>query len=123
MPPSGAFQLGGSSKCVTFTMITDGLSDTILAGEKTVSIDSFGRGYLDCSTYDGDQPACSTRGGAVPTLSQSPRDSSYTFGSYHPGVCQFVFGDGHVEGIRVSISPDTLAMLLTINDGCVIPDY
>jgi hypothetical protein len=115
--------LGGRSKCVNFSNITDGLSNTILAGEKTVPVGGFGQGYLDCSTYNGDQPVCSTRGGPGSTLAQSPHEASYTFGSYHPGVCQFVFGDGSVHALRVSIDSDTLVKLLTINDGCVIPDY
>jgi prepilin-type processing-associated H-X9-DG protein len=108
---------------VTFTAITDGTSNTIMAGEKTVPLNSFGVGWLDCSTYNGDQPACSTRGGPNPTLSRSPWENSWTFGSYHPGICQFVFADGHVQALNVGISSDTLALLLTINDGCVIPDY
>jgi hypothetical protein len=115
--------LGGRAKCVTFNQITDGSSNTILAGEKTVPLDGFGRGWLDCSTYNGDQPACSTRGGPNPTLARSPREASYTFGSYHPWVCQFVFADGSVHAISVNIKPETLGMLMTINDGGVIPDY
>lgn len=39
------------------------------------------------------------------------------FGSYHPGVCNFVFGDGSVKALSVTILPEVLAALGQVNDG------
>ncbi len=56
----------------------------------------------------------------------SPTDDgpmSLGFGSYHPGTCPFVYCDGSVRALRVSINPVTLGLLACRNDGQVIPDY
>jgi prepilin-type processing-associated H-X9-DG protein len=104
--------------------ITDGTNCTILAGEKHVPIGYFGVGWLDNSTYNGDYLACYTRGASDSVgLAQSLDDPGWKFGSYHIWVCQFVFCDGHVEGIRHNIDPEILFLLVQRDDGQVIPDY
>jgi hypothetical protein len=104
--------------------ITDGLSTTILVGEKHVPIKQFGVGNLDSSTYNGDYPTCMTRGaGQGVGLAQSLDDPGWKFGSYHMAVCQFVFCDGSVRGLFHSIDPDVLFLLASRNDGKVIPEY
>ena len=40
---------------------------------------------------------------------------------YHPGVCQFVLGDGAVRAIAVSINTAVLGDLAARADGHVIP--
>jgi hypothetical protein len=45
------------------------------------------------------------------------------FGSYHPAVCQFVFGDGAVRALAVTIDPTALSLLANIADGQPTPDY
>jgi hypothetical protein len=118
----GAFQLGNVP--VPFSKITDGLSNTILAGEKHVPLGTFGVGYLDASIYNGDNlVSCTRPGGNGTGLAVSLKDPGWKFGSYHTAVCQFVMGDGRVIGLPTSISPDILGLLLVINDGQVIPDY
>jgi hypothetical protein len=108
---------------VCFAKITDGLSNTILAGEKHVPRGGFGVGWLDCSLYNGDSAPCSTRsGGNGFGLANSLDDKGWKFGSWHPHICQFVMADGSVRVIPVSISPDVLGMLCCRNDGQVIPD-
>jgi prepilin-type processing-associated H-X9-DG protein len=42
------------------------------------------------------------------------------FGSWHPGVCQFVFCDGSVRAIRTSIDTANLRRLAVRNDREVI---
>jgi prepilin-type processing-associated H-X9-DG protein len=39
------------------------------------------------------------------------------FGSYHAGVCQFVFGDGHVQALRVTTPERTQSLLVQRADG------
>ncbi len=81
---------------VRLTDITDGLSNTIFAGEKHVQFGKFGWGQLDCSIYNGDYWVCSSRsGGPNYGISQDIHDATVGFGSYHPAVVNFVFGDGH----------------------------
>jgi hypothetical protein len=57
----GPFQLG---KGLTFAAFTDGLSNTLLIGEKHVPLGKFGVGWWDCSIYNGDYNQCSTRAGS-----------------------------------------------------------
>lgn len=45
------------------------------------------------------------------------------FGSYHPGICQFVFCDGSVRGINVGVNIMTLTWLTIRNDGRVVGDF
>ena len=45
------------------------------------------------------------------------------FGSWHPGVSQFVFCDGSVKPIPNSIALATLELLAKRSDGQVIPEY
>src|SRR3954462_4283726 len=98
--------------------ITDGTHSTIMAGEKHVPRGQFGTGWLDNSAYNGDYPACYTRGaGQGVGLAQALDDPGWKFGSYHRAVCQFVFCDGHVEGIYHGINPDILGLLTKRDDG------
>ncbi|MDR1269962.1 MAG: DUF1559 domain-containing protein [Planctomycetaceae bacterium] len=60
-------------------------------------------------------------------LATGPNDLSYSgtdrnpndmpFGSYHPGICQFVLGDGSVRGVSVTTLPKILTRLSCVNDG------
>jgi prepilin-type N-terminal cleavage/methylation domain-containing protein len=120
---NGSFQILGRP-AVTFSSITDGLSNTIFMGEKHVPRSQFGRGPLDCSFYNGDYPICSCRGaGPNFPLATSLTDTRPLYGSYHPGICQFVLGDGSVRPIAVSVNPVTLGLLANPTDGQPLPDY
>ena len=54
----GPFQLGTGYRFADFT---DGLTSTLLVGEKQVAAGRHGVGWSDCSLYDGAFPQCSTR--------------------------------------------------------------
>ncbi len=123
-PPNGAFQCGSDGRAIRFEDITDGLSNTLFAGEKHVTLHKFGVGWLDCSLYNGDYPSCSCRsGGPDYPLATSPLEERALFGSYHPGICQFGFGDGSVRSLPNNIDPKVLGLLTDINDGQVIPNW
>lgn len=45
------------------------------------------------------------------------RNNNGAFGSYHPGVCNFVLGDGAVRGLSVTIPPESLANFGKVDSG------
>lgn len=112
----------GSKRTMTFTSIDilDGLSNTFFIGEKQVTKGAFGTGGLDCSTWNGDHGCAFRYAGAGATLARTPLDTGHVFGSYHPGICQFVMGDGRVISVRNSIDATTLGYLAARNDGQAI---
>jgi prepilin-type N-terminal cleavage/methylation domain-containing protein len=121
--PDGPF-VAGSYGRMTFASITDGLSNTIFVGEKHVPVGFFGQAVWDCSLYNGDYPSCNCRGaGPLSPLSQVPTDDILGFGSYHPGICQFVMGDASVRKLAVNTDPAILALLANPADGLPVPDF
>jgi prepilin-type processing-associated H-X9-DG protein len=113
---------------MTFGRITDGLSKTLLVGEKHIPY-----GNLDAqgSLYNGDnQNNCARVAGRHAPLAGNPTDRTNcrttsdcehcvcdNFGSWHAGICQFVFCDGHVTPLAIDIDPTTLDRLATRADG------
>jgi prepilin-type processing-associated H-X9-DG protein len=99
-----------------------GTSQTILLGEKHVPIGEFGRAESgDGSVYNGGRPANFARiGGPRHGLARSPEASldlrNPIFGSYHPGVCNFLMADGSVRGIAPGISGLVLGELIVRDD-------
>ena len=119
--------LGPQRSMTRFSNITDGLSNTLFFGEKHVRVKQFGNGNSegDGSVYNGDilAFACRPAGRSNP-LALGPTERFRTqFGSYHPSVCQFAFGDGSVRAIAVNISPSTLHALAQRDDGILTPDF
>ncbi|MCC9604319.1 DUF1559 domain-containing protein [Blastopirellula sp. JC732] len=112
----------GAPHGLAFRDVTDGTSNTMLVGEKHVDIARFGQGSAaDGGGYNGDNFNSMRFAGPGKTLSRSPHDTSVgIFGSYHPGICQFVFVDGSVRNIPVTINATTLGYLASRNDGEVV---
>ena len=107
-----------------FASIRDGTSNTIFVGEKHVPEDKFGTSAgMDASTYNPDNMERFARfAGPGYGLARSPKENVHiNFGSYHAGVCQFVFGDGSVRPLNNSLDTDVLRKLAVRNDGQVIP--
>jgi prepilin-type N-terminal cleavage/methylation domain-containing protein len=118
--------LGGWVSRTSFASITDGLSNTLLLGEKHLPYgDPKETGYSGDSIYSGNHPhAISRVAGPNNPLAQSPRDHyRLNFGSYHPGICQFTFADGSVRPLSVSIPASVLGLLANRSDGRAIPDF
>jgi prepilin-type N-terminal cleavage/methylation domain-containing protein len=112
------------------SMIEDGTSNTFLAGEKQIPSKMFGRLKVgDGPIYSGSWSAIPGRiAGLEDPLSRGPTDLTPSggavdgiwarkFGSWHPGVCQFVFCDGSTRMIRVNIDTESLRRLAVRNDG------
>jgi hypothetical protein len=120
----GAFSQSGGTCGETFASITDGLSNTLLVGEKHVPMKYFRQGPLDSSFYNGDNYLSHSRpAGPDYPLAQSVNELSPVFGSYHTAVVQFAFCDGSVRPLPRSISPVTLGLLAARDDDQPIPDY
>jgi hypothetical protein len=118
----------------SFADVTDGLSVTLLIGEKYVRPTEFGKETEgDNSIYNDDDTLTLARfaGRQTPGSIDRPLASSLTdnyrpeerFGSYHAGVCQFVLCDGSVRAIQNSINIDTLTRLAVRNDGLPVGDF
>ncbi len=127
------------SSNTTFQSISDGLSNTLLIGEKHVPITHLGIGLIiptgkyigDASIWNSDALENLGRcAGAAFPLALGPHDNDTdqlpnveNFGSWHTGVCQFVFCDGSVQVLQNSINPVILGYLSNRSDGNVIPNY
>ena len=112
--------------------VTDGTSHTFLVGEKHVPLSKFGQSgpsWGDGAIYNGDFPRNFSRIAGLPqfNLGQGPFDLSgpwhCKFGSYHPGICQFAFTDGHVTALGNSTNLTILNLLAVRNDGQIIDGY
>jgi prepilin-type N-terminal cleavage/methylation domain-containing protein/prepilin-type processing-associated H-X9-DG protein len=112
--------------------ITDGTSNTFLAGEKHVPQGALGRLKAgDGPAFSGAWTSYSGRvAGIEDPLGQGPQDISRSisgdgwwarkFGSWHTGVCQFVFCDGSVRAVKTSVDTTSLRRMAVRNDGEVV---
>jgi prepilin-type processing-associated H-X9-DG protein len=120
---------------MSFERITDGLSNTLLVGEKHIP---FGKLDAQGSLYNGDnQNNCARVAGRYAPLANTPADRTNcrtlnncencvcdNFGSWHVNICQFLFCDGHVSPLDVNIDATTLDRLATRADGeAMIGDF
>jgi prepilin-type N-terminal cleavage/methylation domain-containing protein/prepilin-type processing-associated H-X9-DG protein len=129
----GAFQMlnnwmvgapGGSTKPgKRLAQITDGTSNTFFIGEKHVQVGKFGMVGSDGSVYNGDKGYSYRAAGPSNPLVRLPTATNVAnYGSWHPGVCQFVMADGSVRALKVNISSTVLGYLADVDDGNAIPD-
>ena len=130
----------------TMSRWRDGTSNQVIIGEKHIPTDLLEVESSQAGNVDGNifaMPAgwCADNNDGcgqynvarsiitrAPRLARGPDDSRgihnldqsvapYGFGSYHTSVCNFVFGDGSVQALSVTISPDVLGALSQIDDG------
>lgn len=100
--------------------VDDGTSNTFLAGELHVPTGRLGEFPENPPMYDGDYFGAASRiGGPTMPISTGGQDTSASalaFGSWHDGVCHFVFCDGSVRAINSRISTRTLGYLCNRHD-------
>ncbi len=116
-----------------FSSITDGLSSTLLVGEKHVregelgwaadGDDAYYSGYSYSSAQRSAGWYIDSKGARQnkPLMKMTDAASTIRFGSWHAGICNFVFCDGSVHALPDSIDIDVLRRLAVRNDGEVIP--
>jgi prepilin-type N-terminal cleavage/methylation domain-containing protein len=109
---------------VSHAHVTDGLSNTFLAGEMHVPMGKLGRSPEDAFIFNGDNLFNMTRlGGPGMPISRDVRgegNSLVQWGSWHPGVCHFAIADGSVRAISNDIDTDTLGRLCNRKDAQVV---
>ena len=129
----------------SFSWWQDGTSNQIILGEKHIPIANLGKcepGFrdtsADCSIFT--TGAWRSLASTIPitgreweedipgTIARSPNDFSepYSlglttscFGSYHPGICNFLIGDGSVRAFPVTMPGEMLRIWAMVNDGGV----
>ena len=102
--------------------VRDGMSNTLFVGEKHVPNYQFGISN-DGSIYNGDHAGSWRKAGTGVSLAQGPTTTGSRFGSYHPGKCPFVLGDGSVRWLSTSMDNTTLDRLADRDDGLVVPPF
>ena len=109
--------------------ILDGVSNTIYIGEKEVRNLHLGEpgGAADNCIYNGQEPGTFMRLGGTGLPIQHKKNidppqfgDNPQWGSYHPGVCNFVFGDGSNHSVPTSVDEEVLRRLCSRNDGQVV---
>jgi prepilin-type processing-associated H-X9-DG protein len=123
--------LNGWHGQLSIASITDGTSNTTLFGEKHIRPLSLRGMNEDRSVFGGNRNnirrmmGISPNGNVRPLMppnAQMTALANSCFGGPHEGVCQFVFCDGSVKPIGISVSLQTLTLLVTRNDGQVITE-
>jgi prepilin-type N-terminal cleavage/methylation domain-containing protein len=109
---------------VRFADITDGLSNTLLVGDKRLNIRLLGQPQADDDTgyasgFDADVVRYTTRPPA-PDYNAPTGDGDGRFGSSHTGRFNVVLGDGSVRPVSYSVDPTVFSYLGNKSDGQVI---
>ncbi|HEY2411264.1 MAG TPA: DUF1559 domain-containing protein [Pirellulaceae bacterium] len=113
-----------------FPEISDGLSQTILFGEKHVNLSSFKQqpGVMDSSDFcvwaSRNAFSVGRIGGPLAPLALTQNDIYRNqFGSWHPSIVPMLFGDSSTQVLRTSMDTITLGSLCGSMDGNTIGDY
>ncbi len=110
----------------SFASVTDGLSNTSLLAEKHVPAASVGQaanvgdGTWGFWHIDDWKTWMVVRNAKFP-LASGPNDNTGDYrkkhGSWHPGVCQFLVGDGSVRSVTTSVSTEVTLLAADRRDG------
>jgi prepilin-type N-terminal cleavage/methylation domain-containing protein len=97
---------------VRYKNLIDGASKTFLAGEMHIPFGRLAEVPENGPIYNGsDLPAFARIGGPGIPIANGPEDTTVPiigFGSWHPGVCPFVFADGSVQVVEDQV--DTVVL-------------
>ena len=99
--------------------ITDGLSCTLLVGEKYLGLNCYGTG-ADGADNENEYVGYDNDVSAMPTCAKKDRwgdADEFAFGSAHAAAANFLLCDGSVIGINYSVDLTTFKYLGSRNDG------
>jgi prepilin-type N-terminal cleavage/methylation domain-containing protein len=132
---------------VSIGSVTDGMTYTAMIGEKHLNPDRLGQDYFDFPQGPGVTGAYFERGVRVLGLGLAQRPdtpkmndgvaitsanlaaahgesgmtpentTNYYYGSWHPGICQFAFGDARVTAVKNFATPTVLQYMGGRGDG------
>lgn len=106
--------------------ITDGSSNTFLAGELHVQPENLNQIPFNGPIYNGEDLAAFARvGGVGAPIASGPSFVSGAilgFGSWHPDQCHFVMADGSTRSVTPYLDTQTLAQLCNRADGGSVND-
>ncbi|QDU25978.1 hypothetical protein ETAA8_10500 [Anatilimnocola aggregata] len=117
---------------ITMAAISDGTSNTLMYGEKHVRPNSLRGKNEDRSIFSGVRNTHRRMAGVSPNGAEVrpllPPDAkgaqaNSSFGSSHPGICQFVMVDGSVQSLRLDLDVAILSKLAQRDDGEVVPAW
>ncbi len=130
---ANAFVVANRPTCLAFSDISDGTSQTVLAGEKALSPALYATGswYWDEPYFvggsGGTQRGFGTKPGEGTTIVRDSKAMGlsfrYNWGSPHSGGAQFLFADGTVRTLTYVTAPETVRALLTPSGGDVPGPY
>jgi prepilin-type N-terminal cleavage/methylation domain-containing protein/prepilin-type processing-associated H-X9-DG protein len=110
--------------------ITDGTSNTLVVGERTTRTHTrrttfwaYSFNLYSCSGAFPQSAALLPDYDACGLVASDIAQCKYGWGSFHSGVINFVWGDGHVQPIQMSINMQVFVALATIANGEVIPAF
>lgn len=123
----------GWSSRDTMARMTDGTSNTFLIGEKHIRKNELTRmeanGTYQDGTYtftSGNWREYSVARNIRLRIGRGPNDlagdpsAGFGFGSWHPGICQFLRGDASVQSVPVNVSSEIMRRLGHASDGQVV---
>ncbi len=110
---------------VKIAHVTDGLSNTIFIGEKHIRFGFIANIAGDRTLWNGDSVDVFSRaaGPGLGIVAKLDTATNQRFGSYHPGFCNFLFGDGTVRSLPVDTPEALLSLLVVKDDGMPIPAF
>jgi prepilin-type N-terminal cleavage/methylation domain-containing protein len=112
---------------IGFADVHDGTSQTALVGELHIPAEELNRIPYNGPLYNGqDLSAFARIGGPGVPLGRGPSDPGpfiLGFGSWHPGICPFVFVDGSTRSVSNDIDTVTLGQICHRSDGEVQTSY
>ena len=137
------YRFPGMVPVFSFKHVTDGLSNTLFIGEKHIPTKYYGYGFAIGELWPvvPDFPVCDNSiyhtellptigrvaGPGFPLIDNPewenwPSNVSLNlyFGGMHPGITQFLFGDGHVGSINTNTSTTVLGYLATKAEGEIV---